>query len=967
MIKNSEFDFSYDYLRFDTTWLFEWDVQNITDNTIKFYPFSEQGNSRTWKFNGDNTATVKQHNEFVWDPTNPVLEYDANNVDSWDAAHPFNTTRYLTPGSSFITLTNTIETVVIDNIPPAFVSDRGTEYVWISNIAGGKASELREYRYCEYVFKDEAGLDYKQFGIFIGEPPAADKIEAALKQDSPPKSDDPIWKKGGDFANLVYFYSRRYDMALINTNLIEEGSLKISSDGFHTYKIAFNLCCATDEGNDENLNLLNDEGLRIRVYDIAGNHNTYSFGLFGTDKVKMTSEEWEAWHKAHPNSIIRTWILIDSISDISELDKCVIKFYDIEPRNMIVSENERGSVWVSIYNPNREFWVLDTVGQLKLHTSIGNIDGSTIDKTKMKTEGIIKFKVINIEQYGAVEVEAWVKTGNKLFDDMLITSTYAEASLSPWIVQDADGRKYDIKKYVPNYLKSTDYYQFIEFFELYLNTLYTNLTKGTNISILEKIAKINDFNDIDRIEHALVWHYAKAFGSEYDIDLQTMLDLNVGFYNEGFLNSRKEDDVIDILKYALKNLPLYNQVKGSEKGIVMALKMFSFSCRVINLWAKLKPEVEENPDFMEQDRMFDFSSYFLTSRFNIELNSLTVDFPTFNDNIFAFIKFVKSIKPITRILNLIKYTIIFEYDYYWLVNDYIHDDMDGHREGCYRYAIQWNEDDIAEMIERSKVNWHVMHADRIWINYNCANCITTPMERDDATGELLPAAPDDSDMADPPDMVSLYNLFASYIANSNGKMEFKYSDPSLTIKEKVRSYTKAGVSAETYEEFWHIDGSPVRITYHKDNYDGSHETRIVESKEKSNALTFKKRFSLDQVDCEMLDTGFYIYPKTGELATYLAEFVKPTYYADEIIKSFVKQLSTWTAETRYRPLNKWNITKVELQDEAGDYHTVIDVLAVGGPTKVVMTEHNIESNPTMQMIIDHVPGTEIFRAVPIDG
>lgn len=969
MIKNSEFDFSYDYLRFDTTWLFEWDVQNITENTIKFYPFSEQGNSRTWYFRGNN-ATVKDHNTSVWDPTNPVLEYEANNVDAWDAAHPYNTTRYLSPGSSFVTLTNTIETVVIDNIPPAYVSDRGTEYVWISNIASGKASEFHEARHCEYVFRDEAGLDYKQFGIFIGEPPDADAIENALKQNTPPGEKDPIWKD--EFKNLVYYYSRRYDMALINPDYIDsDAPLKIASDGFHTYKIEFNLICATDEGNDTNLNRLNNEGLRIRVYDVAGNHNTYAFGVFGTDK--MDSEELKEFHKAYPNYIIRKWILIDSISDITDLDKCVIKFYDAEPKNMIVGENQQGSVWVSIYNPNREFWPLDIIGQLKLHTSIGNIDENTIDKTKMNTEGIIKFKVINIEKHGSVDVEAWVKTGNKLFDDMLITSTYAEASLGPWIVQDADGRKYNLKKYVPNYLKSTDYYQFVEFFELYLNTLYTNLTKGTNISILEKIAKINDFNDIDRIEHALVWHYAKDFGAEYDIDLQTMLDLNLGFYNDGVLNSRTENDVLDILKYALKNLPLYNQIKGSEKGIVMALKMFSFSCRVINLWVKLEHEVEENPDFMEQDRMFDFSSYFLTSRFNIELNSLTVDFPTFNDNIFAFIKFVKSVKPITRILNLIKYTIIFEYDYYWLVNDYIHDDMDGHREGCYRYNITWSVNDIAEMIERSKVNWHVMHADRIWLNYNCTKCITTPMEWQD--GKLLPVEPDDGDMADPPDMTSLYTLFTSYIANSNSKMEFAYIDKNLTITEHVRTYE--GVSNVVKEEFWHKEGSPVRITYLKHNYNSSGkligtETKTVESKPKSTALVFKKRFSLDQVNCEMLDTGFYIFPKTGELATYLAEFVKPTYFAEELLKSFVNQLAEWTADARPSvppPKNAWFISKVELMDVDNEYHTVIDKYdtdGIGGSNRVVMTEYDIDSNPVMKMTIDHVPGTEIFRAVPID-
>ena len=130
MIKNSSFDFSYDYLRFDTTWLFEWDYEQITDDTIKFYPFTETGTNKTWRFkaeadeNGKEKSDVTiKHDEFVWDSLEPWLEYHEDEVKQWDASHPNNPTRYLAPGSSFITITNSVETVIIDNVPPAFVSE----------------------------------------------------------------------------------------------------------------------------------------------------------------------------------------------------------------------------------------------------------------------------------------------------------------------------------------------------------------------------------------------------------------------------------------------------------------------------------------------------------------------------------------------------------------------------------------------------------------------------------------------------------------------------------------------------------------------------------------------------------------------------------------------------------------------------------------------------------------------------
>ena len=50
----------------------------------------------------------------------------------------------------------------------------------------------------------------------------------------------------------------------------------------------------------------------------------------------------------------------------------------------------------------------------------------------------------------------------------------------------------------------------------------------------------------------------------------------------------------------------------------------------------------------------------MTSRFDLELKADNNKFKTFCENIDMFIDLIKSIKPITKILNLIKYTIIHE-------------------------------------------------------------------------------------------------------------------------------------------------------------------------------------------------------------------------------------------------------------------------------------------------------------------
>ena len=930
MIKNSSFDFSYDYLRFDTTWLFEWDVNNVTDDTIRFYPFTEVGNNRTWYFQAEagpdgkeKTSAVIKHNEFVWDTLEPWLEYDMDRPDDWDRTHPNNLTRFLNPGSSFVTLSNTVETVIIDNIPPAFVSDKGTEYVWICD----NKSRADVKRHCEFVFRDQAGLDFKQFEIAVGEKMLykyhRKEAEGNEAYETSPeetvyfrdlKTGDTVVIDINDYATTSEFQhavalkrgDSRYRELMTLTGI---ENLKISSDGYHTYKVAFDLLYGQ---TDDEVEELNTYGLSIKIWDKAGNNSTYKFG---------------------DGMLGKKWVLIDTIDDISELQPMVIKFYDHDPKNMIVDESSYGSVWVSIFNPNVEFYeagipiIARLAGGDKEYnpaennitdaSAMADIDMTTYDDTEYEKTGVIRFKIVNIKTAGYLEIEAWLETGVKLFDDMVKTSTYAIEKCGPWIIQDAEGRKYNIQRYAPKYLRHTDFYEFVKFFELYLNTVYTNMTKGTNISILEKIAKIGDFNDIDRIEHNMIWHYAKQFGMEYNIDLQTMIDLNLGFHGDGVINSRTEDDVIDILKYALKNLPMYNQLKGSEKGMVFAMKMFSLSCKVINLWCKLGPEVQEHPDFVEEDRMFDFTSHFLTSRFNLEFNSLNVDFPTFNDNLEVFVRFIKSIKPIVRILNLIKYTIIFEYDLYWLTNPYVHDDFGYQGDDSFRYDIEWGKEELAEMYERSQVDWRVMHADRIWINF-VANKIDVSYSNNKSAPDYLPAG-----------MINGYTLLSTLLNESRHKFIFKVAESFTKLKYDIYAYDK------DYEAYIPVSSEII---------DSS--TTDAKMKKLLN-WNYTKEVPLTSVRIVMCDSGFFIYPQDGETATYLADFVKPTYYLNDI----------------YRLLNE-NARKL-VEERVKNHEEGYEAIDLNKDIYIKITSDvDADSTLTMKCRIIHVPGTEICYCEP---
>lgn len=647
MIKHSDVEFNYQDLRFDTTWKFEWDVGQ--DNGVKFYPITKDVSGSGpvedwWTLCASGGGTPDPN---TWDPDNPFLQYSGGD---WNTQHPENPMRYLGPtivpgetSGSFVKLRSSFETVVMDTKPPELVSDAGTEYILIND---GSVSA----RHCEFVFRDDCGLDYKNFTITRGE-------------------------------ETLYDYKRKDPSTAVN----ELQNLRVFSNGADTYKVEFDIPDSFDSPT------CSGKTLSLTVYDKATNSSGFNSQEFKYVDIKQ-----------------------------DELLPLEITFDASNPPNMTLDAGIEGEVYCTIFNPNKGLWVLgaDSIIEQLSADSVGWIDPSTIsdkvDNSCYEENGLIRFKITNINSAGSVIVQAWVKIGSAQLDDYVKNATYAEAELGPWIVMDPDGRRYNLKQFVPKYLRQTDYYDFIKFFELFLNTMYTNVTRGTNISGLEKIAEIADFLDIDKIENYLVADYAKHRGMEWNVDLETLVKMNSGFFNPDAFTNYSETEVMNMVKYALKNLPLYNQLKGTEKGITLALKMFSFSAKLIPLWVKMDNPIEENPTFIEEDTLRDFTNMFMTSRFNVKITS-KADFETFNENIEGLIRLIRSIKPITKILNLIKYNTVPDEDSVTTVK--ISSGYKENSETANEYTITYNYDDNLKMQRKSVFDETTRHMTKLWINF----------------------------------------------------------------------------------------------------------------------------------------------------------------------------------------------------------------------------------------------------------
>lgn len=490
MIKNSSYTFSNEYLRFDTEWQFEWDFIVEADGTIRFYPFKKTGEGNTWFFQGvgnpSTGETVVEHSEYQWQENNPIIEYHVSDDNSgngtgpneytaaWDSLHINNLTRYLRPGAGILKLTNTVEHVHIDTVVPEFISDSNTDFVLFR-----KESEIDAVRNCSFTFSDSVGLDYHQVVIRLGD-------------------------------IVLYSYDRKTGVR-IDTDKIR--SVKIKADGKGTYEVNFALAYGLTQDEVDNLN---QAKLIIDVFDLSGNHTEYSFGNNGTETDKGKKE----------------WTVIITDVDFSKLDRLVIKYYDIKPANMIVDVNTVGSVWVSIYNPNKDYWNIPIVYQLS-DNSVGYIDTSTYDDSHYRTDGTINFKIVGIDECGNVTTQAWLETSlSAKIDRSLYSATYAEEMLGFWRVLDPEGRLYNFDIYVPTFLKNTEWADFIKFFELYMNSCYFDMKEKKCISVLEKTARILDFDEADRMEDELLPHYAKQYGCELNIDLESISKLFEGKVDE---------------------------------------------------------------------------------------------------------------------------------------------------------------------------------------------------------------------------------------------------------------------------------------------------------------------------------------------------------------------------------------------------------------------------------------------------
>ena len=510
-----------------------------------------------------------------------------------------------------------------------------------------------------------------------------------------------------DPAKVLYSVNRKTN-TISSSSAISDISISRNAD---LYTLEFTLT-VDNTGSVLTDDMLNDNQVYVSVWNIAANTVTFS-----------TTQNWKT---------------IISESDISDASPLIITFVDPSPANRIVYPPNEGSIKVIVQNPNADLF--DIVPTIILEEdSIGAIFENKINYDY--ATGTAEFYVKPINETGYVVVSAWLSVNNTEIDGALKTRTFATAMDGEWIGA-TEGRLIKFKQNVPKYLKNDNYASFVQATEDFFNTVYTSMSNGKHISLLEKIARINNFNDIKAMEAPLIEFYRKQYG----INVQPNNDdLNFYLRNKQLPNEEQSgwaqnlppeeqrkpnpeeltrsraaepaNDDTSLKKYVFrditglelnsfikdiyKNIPYYNQMSGTYRGIKFILNQIGLCVKLVEIWSSrnILDNFDHSEDFAREDELnagrydvtttqiSDIGRYYLTSRFDVDVMETGLTFKEFNELSYNIVKLILKVKPIHRVLRKLAYVHVTNTNIHF--QDFLLDRLGGSQE-CKKFRYTWN-------------------------------------------------------------------------------------------------------------------------------------------------------------------------------------------------------------------------------------------------------------------------------------
>lgn len=135
-----------------------------------------------------------------------------------------------------------------------------------------------------------------------------------------------------------------------------------------------------------------------------------------------------------------------------------------------------------------------------------------------------------------------------------------------------------------------------------------------------------------------------------------------------------KQEALALIKYLYKNMPTYNQIKGTYVGIQYVLNMLGLCSSITEIWSDRAESALKNfaetSNLIRADELNDVrqnvgelgnarvKNYFLTSRFDVDFTNIEgQSFEDFNKQSETLIQIINQIKPVTRVLRKLYYTL----------------------------------------------------------------------------------------------------------------------------------------------------------------------------------------------------------------------------------------------------------------------------------------------------------------------
>lgn len=130
------------------------------------------------------------------------------------------------------------------------------------------------------------------------------------------------------------------------------------------------------------------------------------------------------------------------------------------------------------------------------------------------------------------------------------------------------------------------------------------------------------------------------------------------------------NDAYKLLKYLYKFIPIYNQLKGTYKGINLIINALGLDVNLVELWSTTDQikNFAENYNFIRSTEVngnnyqpimtgkSKVANLFLTSRFDVDIiQNKNVPFENYNAMTYTIITIINQMRPVTRVLNKLYY------------------------------------------------------------------------------------------------------------------------------------------------------------------------------------------------------------------------------------------------------------------------------------------------------------------------